>query len=108
MFVKMAKVLIKTRYNNNNNSNVDAVAKLLAEHDYIIDIQYGGWNPTLAVQQVRDWRFLAKTRELFAHIFHIYKVNIYLTMPIIILRVKLNIWDHSLSCGLCRVHSVFS
>jgi hypothetical protein len=38
---------------------------------------YGGWNPTLALQKVRDWRFLAKTREFFAHIFHIYKVNIY-------------------------------
>jgi hypothetical protein len=63
--------LIKIHYNN----NVFAVAKLLAEHDYIIDIQYGGWNPTLAVQKVRDWRFLAKTKEFFAHIFHIYKVT---------------------------------
>jgi hypothetical protein len=58
-----------------NDNYVFAVAKLLAEHDYMIDIQYGGWNPTLAVQKLRDWRFLAKTKEFFAHIFHIYKVT---------------------------------
>jgi hypothetical protein len=74
MFVKTRESLDK---NICYNCNVDAVAKLLAQHDYIIDIHYGGWNPTLVLQKVRDWRFLAKTREFFAHIFHIYKVNIY-------------------------------